>query len=87
MVIVNENVSFWSGIGLPVGCKFARNKNMTSKFAEMTSQSFFLLCHVSLVKFSYWSKFNVNIIIGSGIRTIFVYKGSATNLEIGNTHV
>ena len=30
---------------------------------------------VSLVKFSYRSKFHFNIIIGSGITTIFFYKG------------
>ena len=32
-------------------------------------------CFVSLVKFSYWSKFHVNIITGSGIMAIFFYKG------------
>ena len=56
----------------------------------MTSQFFrpiFLLCFVSLVKFSYWSKFHVNIIIGSEIMTIFFYKGFTRNPEIGNTPV
>ena len=42
---------------------------------------------VSLVKFSYWSKFHVNIITGSGIMTIFFYKGLTRNPEIGNTPV
>ena len=42
---------------------------------------------VSLVKFSYWSKFHVNIITGSGVMTIFFYKGLTWNPEIGNTHV
>ena len=37
--------------------------------------SFFWRCFVSLVNFSYWSKFHVNIITGSGIMTIFFYKG------------
>ena len=30
---------------------------------------------VSLIKFSCWSKFLVNIIIGFGVMTIFLYKG------------
>ena len=45
------------------------------------------LCFVFLVKFSYWSKFHVNIITGSGIMTIFFYKGLTRNQEIGNTLV
>ena len=44
---------------------------MTSRFVDVTSWSVFwflkLLCRVSLVKFSQWSKFHVNIITGSGI--------------------
>ena len=40
---------------------------------------------VSPVKFSYWSKFRVNISTGSGIMTIFSYKGLTGNPEIGNT--
>ena len=42
---------------------------------------------VSPVKFSYWSKFRVNISTGSGIMTIFSYKGLTRNPEIGNTLV
>ena len=42
---------------------------------------------VSLVKFSYWSKFHVNIIAGSGVMTIFFYKGLTRKMEIGNTPV
>ena len=38
---------------------------------------------VSLVKSSYWSKFHVNIITGSGIMTIFFCKGLTRNPEIG----
>ena len=33
---------------------------------------------------SYWSKFHVNIITGSGFMTIFFYKGLTRNLKIGN---
>ena len=34
------------------------------------------------VKFSYWSKFHVNIIPGSRVRTIVLYKELTRNLEI-----
>ena len=67
---------------------YIRKMTMTSQFANMTSSSiFFWRCFVSLVKFSYWSKFHVNIITGSGVMTIFFYKGLTRNLEIGNTPV
>ena len=42
---------------------------------------------VSLVKFSYCSRFHVDIIIGSGVMTIFAYKGLTRNLKIGSTPV
>ena len=42
-------------------------------------------CRVSLVKFSYWSEVHVNIITGSGVMTIIVYKGLIKNPKIGNT--
>ena len=58
---------------------------ITSQFANMTS---YLLSwrhhHVSRVNCSYWSKFYVNIITGSGVMTIFFYEGLARNPEIGN---
>ena len=41
---------------------------VTSQFPDMT-------LFVSLVKFSYWFKFHVNIITGSGVMTIFFHKG------------
>ena len=37
------------------------------------------------LKFSYWSKFHVIIITGSGNMTILFYKGLTRNPEIGNT--
>ena len=40
---------------------------------------FFLHCRVSLVNFSYWFKFHVNIMTGSGVMI--------RNTEIGNTPV
>ena len=45
----------------------------------------FWRCIVSLVKFSYWSKFHVNIFTGSGVMTISFYEASTRNSEIGNT--
>ena len=48
---------------------------------------FFWGCFVSLVNFSYWSKFHVNIITGSEVMTIFFYKGLTRNPEIRNTLV
>ena len=44
-----------------------------------------MFCHVFRVKFSYYSKFYVNIITGSGVMTILVYKKLTRNLEIKNT--
>ena len=60
---------------------------MTSQFSDMTSTSIFLYCFVSLFKFSYWSQFHVSIITGSGIMTLFFYKGLTRNPKIGNTPV
>ena len=58
---------------------------MTSQFVDLTSS---LKCWiVYLIKFSYWSKFHVIIMTGSGVMTIFVYKGLTRNLEIRNTHI
>ena len=60
---------------------------MTSQFSNMTSSSFFWRCFLSLVNFSYWSKFHVNIDTGSQIMTVFFYKGLTRNPEIGNTPI
>ena len=60
---------------------------MTSQISDMTSLSIFWHFLVSLVKFSYWSKFHVSIITGSGVMTISFYKGLTRNPEIGNTPV
>ena len=46
---------------------------------------FFWCCHISLVKFSYCSKFHVNTMVGSRVMTIFVYKGLTRKPEIRNT--
>ena len=67
--------------------KNPKNDNDVTIFRHDVNVKFFWRCFVSLVKFSYWSKFHVNIITGSGIMTIFFYKGLTRNPEIGNTPV
>ena len=61
----------------------------TSQFSDMTSTlnifDVLLLLLSILVKFK--SKFHVNTITGSGIVTIFFYKGLTRNPEIGNNPV
>ena len=49
--------------------------------------NFFWCFPVSLVNFGFCSKFHVNIITGSGVKTILFYKGLTRNPEIGNTPV
>ena len=75
----------------PLDCsKLARNPkndNDVTIFRHDVNVKFFWGCFVFPVKFSYWSKFHVNIITGSGIMTIFFYKGLTRNPEIGNTPV
>ena len=72
----------WSWIG---------KLTMALQFVDVRSSSFFFLCvwccRVSFVKFSYRIRFNINIITGSGVLTIFVYTGLTKNAEIGNTPV
>ena len=46
---------------------------------------FFLPCGISLVKFSYWPKFHVNVM--TGVTKIFAYKRLTGDLEIVNTPV
>ena len=58
---------------------------LTWQFGDTTASSFFWRFFVSLVKFSYWSKFHVNFITGFGVMTIFFYKGLTRNPEILNT--
>ena len=67
--------------------KIWKNDNDAIIFWHDINVSFFWRCFVSRVKVSYWSKFHVNIITGSGIMTIFLYKGLTRNPEIGNTYI
>ena len=75
----------------PLDCpKLARNpknENGVTIFRHDVNVKFFDVFFVSLVKLSFWSKFHVNIVTGSGIMTIFFYKGLTRNPEIGNTPV
>ena len=79
-----------SGIRRPDCSKLAKNlkidNGVTISRHDVTVKIFWRGL-VSLVSFSYWSKFNVNIITGSGIMTIFYYKGLNRNPEIWNTPV
>ena len=59
----------------------SKNDNDVTVCRYDVNVKFFLSYFLSLVKFSYWSKFHVNII------TIFFYKGLTRNPEIRNTPV
>ena len=72
-----------SGIRFPDCSKLVinwRNDNDLTIFQNDVIVKCFWRFSVSLMKFSYWSKFYVNIITGSG-------KGLTRNLEIWNTPV
>ena len=90
---INENISFidnLSGIRLPDCSKLAINPKSESDviiFRHDLSVKVFWWSFVSLVKFRYCFRFHVNIITGSGVMTIFFYKGLTGNLEIRNTSV
>ena len=75
----------------PPDCpKLTRNPksdNNVTIFRHDVNVKFFWRCFVSLVKFSHWSKFHVNIVTGSGIMTILFYKGLTRNPETGNNPV
>ena len=88
-----NNLSFTnytSRIRLPSGSKLAINRKNDNDITTCWHDIIFKICwrcFVFLVKFSYWFKFHVNIITGSGIMIIFFYKGLTRNPEIGNTPV
>ena len=95
-VITNENITFTyyaPRIGLPDSSKLTINYKKYWWHANFWHDVivifilFFWCCFVSFVEFSYWSKFNVNIITGSGVMTIPVYKWLTRNLEFRNTPV
>ena len=67
--------------------KNPKNNNNVKIFRHDVNFKFFWLWFLSLVNFSYWSKFHVNVITSFGIMTIFIYKGLTRNPEMGNTPV
>ena len=79
-----------SGVRPPDCSKLAKNpkndKEVTISRHDVNVK-FIWCCFVSLVKFSYWPKFDANIITSSGIMKIFFNKGLTRNPEIGNTLV
>ena len=92
-VPITENITFADSVSRtrPPDCfKFAKNPkndNDVTIFWHDIIVKFFGGYFVSLVKFSYWSKFHVNIITGSGIMTISFYKRLPRNPEIESTPV
>ena len=61
-----------------------KNKNDVTTWQHDVITKFFWRHFISLVKFSYWSMFYVNIMSGFGVNTIFFYKRLTRNPEIGN---
>ena len=92
-VTFTENITFADSVSgnRPPDCsnlaKNPKNDNDVRIFWHDVSVKFIWRCFVSYVKFTYWSKFHVNIITGSGIMIILFYKGLTRNLEIRNTPV
>ena len=60
---------------------------MTSQFSYMVFSKNFWRFRDSLVKFNYFSKFLVNLMVGFGFMAFSVYKGLIRNLEIRKTLV
>ena len=87
-VAVKENVIFTdyaSGIRLSDCSKLVINWKNDSDATICRHDVIFQFCcyfFVSLVNFSYWSKFHLNIITGSAVLTIYFYKELTRNLEI-----
>ena len=79
----------WLCVRPPDCCKLAKNRKYDNDVTILRYGVIvkFWHCFVSLVTFSYWSKFHVNIITGHGIKTIFFYKGLTRNWEIGNNPI
>ena len=63
-----------SGFRIAQNWPYIGKMTMTSQIVGMTYRQFFWHCYVSPVNCSYWPKFHVNIITGSGVMTILVYK-------------
>ena len=70
---------------LQIGYKSENNNDVAFCWHDVIAKS--LSCFVSLVKFSYWSKFQINIITGSRVMTIYFHEGLIRNPEIGSNPV
>ena len=64
-----------------------KDSNDVTIFGNDVIFKFFWHFLVSLVNFSYWSKFYVNFITGSGVMIVSFYKELTRTTEIGNTTV
>ena len=77
-------MGYASGVRLLDCSKLAiiwENDNDVTIYWHDVIVNFFWRDFLSLVNFSYWSKFYVNIIPGSGVMTIFFYKGLTRSLS------
>ena len=86
---MNENISFTdyaSGIQLPYCSKLSINWKNDNDLTIFRNDIIVILWRsfVSLVKFSYWSKFPFNITTGSGFMTIFSFQFSSMSSKSGN---
>ena len=89
-VTINENIHFTDCVWNPASWLLQTGQKSKKwryhNFLTWHHHPFFFgLFFCSYVKFSYWSKFYVNIITGSGIMTIFFHKGLTRNPEMRNT--
>ena len=71
----------------PLAFTWPEKQKKQTKFPDMMSCQIFWRCFDSLVKFSFWSKFHVNVITGSEVIKFFFYKWLIKNPEIGYTPV
>ena len=79
-------IIYASGIWLSGCSKLAINRKNDNDVTTLRKFiKFFRPCSISLVNFSYWPKFHVNIM--TGVTKIFACKGLTRNLEIVNTPV
>ena len=81
-------IHLWIFLSNSFGTKIIRlTQHFWTVYSFGRTKFFDVAWGISFVKFSYWSKFQVNIITGSEVMTIFLCKGLTRNLEIRNTHL
>ena len=79
-------IIYASGIWLSGCSKLTINRKNDNDVTTLRKFiKFFRPCSISLVNFSYWPKFHVNIM--TGVTKIFACKGLTRHLEIVNTPV